>query len=224
VTTRTPELVALDPKDGKVTARLPLESIPLPPEEARLKHGVAAVVASEGGQVRLVAPGSLEVRWRRDLGQSITSPPLVTKDRIYLAAADRSIRALKLSSGRQKWAQRVGSRISARLFVRGEFLYALCYDTDIYLLGARNGHLKGRVHLDHRLAQDAALGEGRGHFVARSDERDRGLRSHVTCMPREIERDPFGPAHFPRHDHVNDARTSHGVTALSRRTPGSSLT
>jgi outer membrane protein assembly factor BamB len=164
-TTRTPELVALDPKDGKVTARLPLESIPLPPEEARLKHGVAAVVASEGGQVRLVAPGSLEVRWRRDLGQSITSPPLVTKDRIYLAAADRSIRALKLSSGRQKWAQRVGSRISARLFVRGEFLYALCYDTDIYLLGARNGHLKGRVHLDHRLAQDAALGEGRV-FVA----------------------------------------------------------
>ncbi|HEV8198822.1 MAG TPA: PQQ-binding-like beta-propeller repeat protein [Candidatus Polarisedimenticolia bacterium] len=164
-TTRTPELVALDPRDGTVTGRLPLESIPLPPEEARLKHGVAAVVAAEGGQVRLVAPGSLEVRWRRELGQSITSPPLVTKDRIYLAAADRSIRSLKLSSGRQTWAQRVGSRISARLVVRGEFLYALCYDTDIYLLGARNGHLRGRVHLDHRLAQDAALGEGR-LFVA----------------------------------------------------------
>jgi hypothetical protein len=164
-TTRTPELVALDPRDGTVTGRLPLESIPLPPEEARLKHGVAAVVAAEGGQVRLVALGSLEVRWRRELGQSITSPPLVTKDRIYLAAADRSIRSLKLSSGRQTWAQRVGSRISARLVVRGEFLYALCYDTDIYRLGARNGHLKGRVHLDHRLAQDAALGEGR-LFVA----------------------------------------------------------
>lgn len=164
-TTRTPELVALDPQDGKVTGRLPLESIPLPPEEARLKHGVAAVVAAEGGQVRLITPGSLEVRWRRELGQSITSPPLVTKDRIYLAAGDRSIRSLKLKSGRQEWAQRVGSRISARLFVRGEFLYALCYDTDIYLLGAKNGHLKGRVHLDHRLAQDAALGEGR-LFVA----------------------------------------------------------
>jgi len=164
-TTRTPELVALDPRDGKVTGRLPLESIPLPPEEARLKHGVAAVVAAEGGQVRLVTPASLEVRWHRDLGQSITSPPLVTKKRIYMAAGDRSIRSLKLSSGRQEWAQRVGSRITARLVVRDELLYALCYDTDIYLLGAKNGHLRQRVHLDHRLAQDAALGEGR-LFVA----------------------------------------------------------
>jgi hypothetical protein len=164
-TTRTPEVVALDPQDGHVTGRLPLESIPLPPEEARLKHGLGAVIAAEGGQVRLVQPASLEVRWRRDLGQSITSPPLVTADRIYLGAGDRSIRSLKLSSGRQKWAQRVGSRISARLVVRGEVLYALCYDTDIYLLGARNGHLKGRAHLDHRLAQDAALGDGR-LFVA----------------------------------------------------------
>jgi outer membrane protein assembly factor BamB len=164
-TTRTPELVALDPQDGRVTGRLALESIPLPPEEARLKHGPAAVVAAEGGQVRLIQPASLEVRWRRDLGQSITSPPLVTADRIYLAAGDRSIRSLHLSSGRQKWSQRVGSRVSARLVVRGELLYALCHDTDIYLLGARNGHLKGRAHLDHRLAQDAAQGEGR-LFVA----------------------------------------------------------
>ncbi|HET8945707.1 MAG TPA: PQQ-binding-like beta-propeller repeat protein [Candidatus Polarisedimenticolia bacterium] len=163
--TRTPELVALDPGDGKVTGRLALESIPLPPEAAWTKHGAAAVVAAEGGQVRLVDPGSLDVRWRRDVGQSITSPPLVTRDRIYLAAGDRSIRSLKLKSGRQKWAQRVGSRVTARLVVRGELLYALCYDTDIYLLGARNGHLKGRAHLDHRLAQDAALGEGR-LFVA----------------------------------------------------------
>jgi outer membrane protein assembly factor BamB len=165
-TTRTPEVVAVDPKDGKVTGRLALESIPLPPEEALLKHGVvAAVIAAEGGQVRLVEPAGLTVRWRRALEQSITSPPLVTPDRIYLAAGDRSIRSLKLSSGRQDWAQRVGSRITARLVTRDDLLYALCYDNDIYLIGAHNGHLKARVKLDHRLAQDAALGGDR-MFVA----------------------------------------------------------
>jgi hypothetical protein len=164
--TRTPEIVALDPRDGRVTGRLALESIPLPPEEARLKHGATgAVIAAEGGQIRLVDPATLEVHWHRALAQTITSPPLVTPDRIYLAAGDRSIRSLRLSSGRQTWAQRVGSRISARLVVRDELLYALCYDNDIYVLGARNGHLKARVKLDHRLAQDAVLGGGR-LFVA----------------------------------------------------------
>ncbi|HYV19216.1 MAG TPA: PQQ-binding-like beta-propeller repeat protein [Verrucomicrobiae bacterium] len=164
-TTRTPEVVSIDARDGRVTGRLALESIPMPPEEARPKHALAAVIAAEGGQVRLVDPATLKVHWRRDIGQAITSPPLVTRDRIYLGAGDRSIRSLKLSSGRQKWSQRVGSRVSARLVARGEFLYALCYDTDIYLLVAHNGHLAGRAHLDHRLAQDAAEGEGR-LFVA----------------------------------------------------------
>jgi len=164
--TRGPELLAIDPGDGTITGRLALESIPLPPVEARLRHGApAAVIAAEEGQVRLVDPASLAVRWRRAVGQSITAPPLVTEDRVYLAAGDRSIRALKLSSGRQKWAQRTGSRVTARLLRRDDLLYALCYDNDIYIFGAGNGHLRARVTLDHRLAQDAALAGDR-LFVA----------------------------------------------------------
>jgi len=99
------------------------------------------------------------------VGQSITAPPLVTEDRVYVAAGDRSIRALKLSSGRQKWAQRTGSRVTARLLKHDDLLYALCYDNDIYIFGAGNGHLRARVTLDHRLAQDAALAGDR-LFVA----------------------------------------------------------
>ncbi|HZN04212.1 MAG TPA: PQQ-binding-like beta-propeller repeat protein, partial [Candidatus Polarisedimenticolia bacterium] len=67
--TRAPEVLAINPEDGTVTARLALESIPLPPVEARLKDGaVEAVIAAEEGQIRLVEPGSLTVRWRRALG------------------------------------------------------------------------------------------------------------------------------------------------------------
>src|SRR5262249_1675565 len=110
--TRTPGVLALDPKDGRVTARLGPRSVPPTPSPAALKPAtVGAVIAAEGGQVRLVTPATLEVRWHRALQQSITSPPLVTRKRIFLAAGDRSIRSLKLSSGRQEWAQRVGSRI-----------------------------------------------------------------------------------------------------------------
>jgi len=164
--TRGPELLAIDPDNGTITGRLALESIPLPPVEARVRHGaLAAVIAAEEGQVRLVDPASLAVRWRRAVGQSITAPPLVTEDRVYVAAGDRSIRALKLASGRQKWAQRTGSRVTARLLKHDDLLYALCYDNDIYIFGAGNGHLRARVTLDHRLAQDAALAGDRV-FVA----------------------------------------------------------
>src|SRR5262249_20861797 len=107
-----------------VIGRLALESVALPPQEAWLKHTIAAaVIASEGGQIRLIDPATLTVRWRRDLGQSITSPPLVTTHRIFLAAGDRSVRSLRLSSGHQTWAQRVGSRVAARPVVWGELLY-----------------------------------------------------------------------------------------------------
>lgn len=164
--TRGPEVLSINPEDGTITGRLALESNPLPPVEARLKKGaVEAVVGAEEGQVRLVEPGSLTVRWRRALGQTITAPPLVSDDRIYLAAGDRSVRSLRLKSGRQNWAQRVGSRVTARLLRRGELLYALCYDNDIYIIGAKNGHLRSRVKLDHRLAQDGALAGDR-LFVA----------------------------------------------------------
>ena len=156
--TRGPEVLAIDPRSGAVASRLALESIPLPPVAARLKSGaMAAVIAAEEGQVRLADPLSLAVRWRRAIGQSITSPPLVTEDRVYLAAGDRSVRSLRLRSGRQTWAQRTGSRVTARLLRRDDLLYVLCYDNDIYIFGADNGHLRARVKLDHRLAQDAAL-------------------------------------------------------------------
>lgn len=164
--TRAPEVLSIEPEAGTIVSRLALESIALPPVEARLKKGaLEAVIAAEDGQVRLVEPGTLTVRWRRAIGQSITAPPLVSDDRVYVAAGDRSVRSLRLRNGRQTWAQRTGSRVTARLLRRDDLLYALCYDNDIYIFGARNGHLKSRVKLDHRLAQDGALAGDR-LFVA----------------------------------------------------------
>ena len=191
--TRGPEILAIDGPTGAILARLALESIPLPPVEARLKNGaVAAVIATEEGQVRLVEPASLAVKWRRVLGQSITSPPLVTEDRVFLAAGDRSVRSLRLRSGRQTWAQRTGSRVTARLLRRDELLYALCYDNDIYIFGERNGHLRARVKLDHRLAQDAALAGDRLFIAPYTAAAVVGLEMPALAIAGRFELDEQG--------------------------------
>jgi hypothetical protein len=43
------------------------------------------------------------------------------------------------------------------MFVRGRNLYALCYDNDIYVMRYRNGHLIGRLRLEHRLDRSGEI-------------------------------------------------------------------
>src|SRR4030095_2920 len=54
------------------------------------------------------------------------------------------------------WRRGPGSIMTARLLAQDGFVYALCYDNDIYVLRARSGHLRSRIQLDHRLSQAAA--------------------------------------------------------------------
>ena len=70
---------------------------------------------------------------------------------MYFAAADRTLRCLRFRSGRPKWRVRLGAISTARPIALKPFLYVLCYDDDIYVLNARNGHQLTRVRLGHRL-------------------------------------------------------------------------
>lgn len=151
--TDAPELIALRPDDGRILARLPLPGKPVAPEIA----GEMAVVGTDHGMLLAVDIPTLRVRWRRYLRHAVTAPPLVHDKRVYVAVADRSLRCLRLKSGRPRWRQRTGSITGARLLVRDDLLYVQCYDNDIYVLKPGSGHLVGRVRLDHRLILDGGV-------------------------------------------------------------------
>ena len=150
--TDAPEIIALRAENGNLLGRLALPGRPIAPWVAE----DVAVVGTDHGMVVAIHVPTLAVRWRRYLRHPVTAPPLVHEGRVYVALADRSLRCLRLKSGRPLWRQRTGSIMSARLLVRDDLLYALCYDNDIYVLRPRSGHLVGRVRLDHRLSLDGA--------------------------------------------------------------------
>ncbi|HYV85196.1 MAG TPA: PQQ-binding-like beta-propeller repeat protein [Patescibacteria group bacterium] len=151
VATEAPELLALDPATGAVLGRIPLPGRPVPPSLG--EHLV--IVGTEHGMVVAVDPATLQVRWRRYLRMAVTAPVLIESKRVYVAVADRTLRCLRLSSGKQVWRQRTGAIATASLMSAGEYVYVLCWDDDIYVVRRSNGHLAARVHLDHRLSLDA---------------------------------------------------------------------
>ncbi|HXH28423.1 MAG TPA: PQQ-binding-like beta-propeller repeat protein, partial [Candidatus Polarisedimenticolia bacterium] len=147
------ELLSVDPGDGRIETRRALPGRPsTPPEPAP----GSVLIGTEHGMVLCLTVPGLAVRWRYYAGQAITAPPLYYKRKVYLAALDRSLMALRFRNGHRLWRYDTGAITTARLFVRRPYLYALCYDNDIYILRARNGHLVHRARLGHRLDASAA--------------------------------------------------------------------
>lgn len=153
VATDAPGLLALDPRDGKELGRLVLPGRPLPPAA----DDTAIVIGTDHGMVLAIDPLTFSVRWRRYVRHAITAPPVLVKRRIYVVAADHSLRCLRRSSGRPVWTQRTASTVTARMLALEPFLYVLCFDNDIYVVRLGNGHLTGRVRMEHRLSQDAVV-------------------------------------------------------------------
>jgi outer membrane protein assembly factor BamB len=75
---------------------------------------------------------------------------------VLVGAADRAVWSLRARSGGISWRQRTGSIVTARTRAIGGLLYVPCWDNDVYVLRERNGHLLGRVRLDHRLNAEVA--------------------------------------------------------------------
>ena len=150
VTTVAPAIVSLDPGSGAILGRSGLPGRAVAGAEPA---GPDAIVGTDHGMVLKFEPRTLEVRWRRYLRLPVTAPPLVLEDRVYVAAG-HTLRALRLKDGRPRWTARAAAWITAKPFASGKFLYTQCYDNDIYVLQARNGHLVARIRLGHRLVAD----------------------------------------------------------------------
>jgi hypothetical protein len=115
------------------------------------------LVGTDHGALLALDDSTLEIRYRRDFGAAITTPPVFDGARVWFGAADRTVRCVRFRSGRERWVARTGAVCTARPLVRGPYLYVLSYDDDIYVFGKRNGHQLSRVRLGHRLDADAVV-------------------------------------------------------------------
>ncbi len=150
VPTAAPAIVSLDPRSGAIHARV---GLPGRVAAAAVPAAADAILGTDHGMVLRLHPRTLEVRWRRYVRLPVIAGLLVLEDRVYVGAG-HTIRALRLRDGHPLWTAQAAAQLAARPFASGLYLYAQCYDNDIYVLRATNGHLVARVRLGHRLVAD----------------------------------------------------------------------
>lgn len=89
------------------------------------------------------------LQWRRDLG-FVAGPMTLADDRIYLGTSDRSICALKRTSGSQDWCFAVRVPTSGPPAIDGPNVYFPLLDNTVRVLDRRSGAMKRREALKGR--------------------------------------------------------------------------
>ncbi len=149
-------LLSIETRTGRIAATRLLPGRPSTPAEPAPG---SVLVGTDHGALLALEETSLRVLYRHDAGGAITTPPVFDGARVWFAASDRTVHCLRFKSGRERWVARTGAACTARMLVRGPYLYVLCYDNDIYVFGKRNGHQLTRVRLGHRLDADAVVAQ-----------------------------------------------------------------
>jgi outer membrane protein assembly factor BamB len=118
--------------------------------ETFLNRGRCPSKQDGDGLVVALSVGDGQVRWRRRIGASETSP-LVTRRRVYVGDWLGKVYALDSRSGRIVWTYRTGGPVKGAVALSGNRLYVGSYDGDIYALNARTGRLLWRASSIGRL-------------------------------------------------------------------------
>ncbi len=102
-----------------------------------------AKLASDGEVVALAA-GTGQVRWRRRIGASETSP-LLAYGRVYVGDWLGMVYALDARTGRVDWSFETGGAVKGGVALSGNRVFVGSYDGDLYALDAATGHLLWRA-------------------------------------------------------------------------------
>ena len=104
----------------------------------------------EDGEVVALSVGTGQVRWRRHIGASETSP-LLADGRIYVGDWLGKVYALDERTGKILWTFRTGGPIKGAVAQSGNRLFVGSYDGHLYALSASTGRLIWRASGDARL-------------------------------------------------------------------------
>ncbi len=104
----------------------------------------------EDGEVVALSVGTGQVRWRRRIGPSETSP-LVAHNRVYVGDWLGNVYALDARSGRIVWTFHTGGEVKGGVAMSGNRVYVGSYDGHLYALDAGTGRLVWEASGDSRL-------------------------------------------------------------------------
>jgi len=102
------------------------------------------------GEVVALDARTGEVRWRRVIGPSETSP-LVAGRLLYVGDWTGTVYALAAKTGRTVWTYRTGGEVKGGFALTGRRLFVGSYDHHLYALSARTGKLIWRASAQERL-------------------------------------------------------------------------
>jgi outer membrane protein assembly factor BamB len=121
---------------------------------------------AKDGEVIAFAAGHGNIRWRKTIGPSETSPLLVG-NRLYVGDWNGRVWALDARSGRTVWHTRQLGPIKGALAFASGHLYVGSYDGHLYCFGAQKGRLlwkakaQGRLYGHARFYSTPAVAYGR---------------------------------------------------------------
>jgi outer membrane protein assembly factor BamB len=115
-----------------------------------LNHHPCNKKPNADGLVVALAAGTGDVRWRRKIGASETSP-LLADNRLYVGDWLGKVYALDARTGAVEWSFKAGGAIKGGAALTGNRLFVPSYDGHLYSFDARSGRLRWRASGDHRL-------------------------------------------------------------------------
>ena len=143
-------LALVDPNSGTERWRASLVSTP---SVAATQCGDQALAGTAQGGIVAVSMLDGQVRWSEPLaGGPISTPVTCAGKRAWAGSVDNQLHAFKASPRGldREWAFRTGGDVIGRPIVAGESIYFCSYDTYLYALRARNGHLSWKARLGRR--------------------------------------------------------------------------
>jgi outer membrane protein assembly factor BamB len=163
------DLLALNTRTGKRAWRVPTRRCAASsPAVSKLRHGtVYATLLNRGrcatgdgkdGEVIAVAHNWGQLRWRRLIGPSETSPLVVGRN-VYVGDWRGSVYAFDAQTGRTVWQFRTGGAVKGAVSYAAGRVYVGSYDSHVYALSAKTGRLIWKSSAQQRLG-------ARGTFYA----------------------------------------------------------
>jgi outer membrane protein assembly factor BamB len=123
-----------------------------------LNRGDCATGNGRNGEVIALAHNWGQVRWRRTIGPTESSP-LIVGNTVYVGDWRGDVYALDARTGRTRWRFHTGGRVKGGLSYLTGRVFVGSYDHNVYALSARTGRLLWKTAAQQRLGN-------RGTFYA----------------------------------------------------------
>ena len=143
-------------ESGRCTASSPAVSGQLVFQSFLNRRPCNSTRAGLTGEVVAFYVGSGNVRWRKKIGPSESSP-LVAQGRVFVGDWNGNVYAFNANTGALRWKYHTGGKVKGALAYASGRIYVGSYDHHVYAFRARDGKLLWRASAQARLGPEATF-------------------------------------------------------------------